>query len=391
MLTETPLFAGVPIEQIRLSIGQLAEAHLIRKHEQGADDPDLNEFLSLHPMVRSVFREDDRTQARRLEYGWAMLDILTAATENRSPDDPDNWAVWAALFPHARDAVLATVTSPATNSERRLVVSALNLARTTARYLLASGLVDTASAFLDALIDDCASYRFDSSDTKILALRYERARRSIELGRYDRAVAELEEVIAGQTAAHGPDHANTWASRHQLANALLEQRSYAEAEAMLREILPAMRRINGRRHRDTVTVWHTWARALLHVEGASQAEAMCREIVSTCEQLWAPSYPETLYVWQTLGRSLLYQQKPDLAEWELRHGLSRVTDTAAPGALGIRHFIGIAMLQRGLVREAHEEIRTLLSDEERVLGLQHRLTDRTRRLASEINDRLREG
>ena len=160
---------------------------------------------------------------------------------------------------------------------------------------------------------------------------------------------------------------------------------------MLREILPASRRINGWRHRDTVTVWHTWARALLHVEGARQAETMCREILTACEQLWTPSYPETLYVWQTLGRSLLYQQKPDLAEWELRRGLSRVADTASPGALGIRHFVGMAMLQRGLVREARDELGTLLADEERVLGPQHRLTDKTRRLITEITDRLRGG
>jgi len=391
MLTETPLFAGVPIEQIRLAVGQLAEAHLIRKHERGADDPDLSEVLSLHPMVHNVFREDDQVQVHRIDYGRAMLDILAAATENRPADDPDNWAVWAALFPHARDAVLATVTSQATSCERLLVVSALNLARATARYLLASGLLEPAGSFLDALIDDCAGFRFDSSDTKILALRHERARLSIELGRYDRAARELEEVIAGQTLEHGPDHANTWASRHQLAKALLEQQRFEEAEAMLREILPASRRINGWRHRDTVTVWHTWARALLHVEGARQAETMCREILTACEQLWTPSYPETLYVWQTLGRSLLYQQKPDLAEWELRRGLSRVADTASPGALGIRHFAGMAMLQRGLVREARDELGTLLADEERVLGPQHRLTDKTRRLITEITDRLRGG
>ncbi|MEZ0111223.1 tetratricopeptide (TPR) repeat protein/predicted alpha/beta hydrolase family esterase [Catenulispora sp. EB89] len=391
MLTETPLFAGVPIEQIRLAIGQLAEAYLIRKHERGAEDPDLSEFLSLHPMVHNVFREDDQVQAHRVDYGRAMLDILAAATENRTADDPDNWAVWAALFPHARDAVLSTVTSPATSGERFLVVSALNLARTTARYLLASGLLEPAGTLLDALIDGCAGYRFAPTDTKILALRHERARLSIELGRYDHAEAELAEVIAGQIAGHGPDHANTWASRHQLAKALLEQQRWVEAEAMLREILPAARRINGWRHRDTVTVWHTWARALLHVEGARQAETMCREILAACDQLWTPSYPETLYAWQTLGRSLLYQQKPDLAEWELRRGLSRVADTASPGALGIRHFLGMAVLQQGLVAEARDELSTLLVDEERVLGPRHRLTDKTRRLIAEIGDRLRGG
>lgn len=391
MLSETPLFAGVPIAQMRVAIGQLAEAHLIRKLERGAEDPDLSEFLSLHPMVHNVFREDEQVQTHRVDYGRAMLDVLAAATENRPPDDPDNWAVWAALFPHARAAVLATVTSPATHSERLLVVSALNLARTTARYLLASGLLEPAGALLEALIDDCASFRFEPADTKILALRHERARLLIELGKYDRAAAELEEVIAGQTAEHGPDHAYTWASRHQLAKALLEQQEWAEAEAMLQEILPAERRINGRRHRDTVTVWHTWARALLHVEGARQAETMCREILTVCEQLWNPSYPETLYVWQTLGRSLLYQQKPDLAEWELRRGLSRVADTASPGALGIRHFIGMAMLQRGYVAEARDELAVLLDDEERVLGPRHRLTDKTRTLIVEIDHALRGG
>ncbi|WP_194895180.1 alpha/beta hydrolase [Catenulispora pinisilvae] len=392
MLSETPLFAGVPIEQIRLAIGQLAQAHLIRRHKRGADDPDLSEVLSLHPMVHTVFREDDLVLSHRVDYGRAMLDILAAATENRTADDPDNWAVWAALFPHARDAVLSTVSSPATNSERLLVVSALNLARSTARYLLASGLLEPAGGLLDVLIEDCAGFRFDPSDTKILALRHERGRLSIELGNYDRAVSELREVIVGQVAAHGPDHAHTWASRHQLARALLERpEQWAEAEAMLREILPASRRINGRRHRDTVTVWHTWARALLHVEGARQAETMCREILIVCEQLWTPSYPETLYVWQTLGRSLLYQQRPDAAEFELRRGLSRVADTASPGALGIRHFAGMAMLQRGLVREARDELSTLLIDEERVLGPGHRLTDKTRQLIAEITDRLRGG
>jgi tetratricopeptide (TPR) repeat protein len=384
MLTETPLFAGVSLAQMRVAIGQLAEAHLIRKLERGADDPDLSEFLSLHPMVHNVFREDDQVLAHRVDYSRAMLDILAAATENRLPDDSDNWDLWAALFPHARDAVLSTVASAATNGERLLVVSALNLARNTARYLLASGLLEQAGALLDALIDECESYRFEATDTKILALRHERARLWIELGRYDRAADELEDVIAGQTGAHGPDHANTWASRHQLARALLEEKQWAEAERMLREILPAERRINGRRHRETVTVWHTWARALLHVEGARQAETMCREILAVCEQLWNPSYPETLYVWQTLGRSLLYQQKPDLAEWELRRGLSRVADTASPGALGIRHFIGMAVLDCGRVSEAREELRALLADENRVLGPEHRRTGRTRSLLARI-------
>jgi hypothetical protein len=391
VLGGSALLSGFPAARRRAVLEGLADLGLIELDDMaGIDHPDLSHVLSLHPVVHGLFRGDEDVRRRRADYHGLNLQMLLAATKDHDPDYPEGWDVWHLLVPHTREVCRATLLVQADVADQRVIVPALELARTTCRYLIVAGLIGPAEDLVAAIIENCGSFGFSADDREILALRHERGRIAIERGDPAGAESELREVVAGRSRILGERHPDTLASRHKLAKAILNQSRWREAETLLASIVEDERDVRGPEHPDTMVVRHSLARAIYAQEGRNtEAEEMLRDILQVRLRLWSATTPETLFVRRTLARCLLTQGKTREAEAEIDMALARMADR--PDVLVILQLRGTkatVLLALGRLNEAVTELTRLVADHEKMLGPSHPETRRTRELLDSVRNRL---
>jgi pimeloyl-ACP methyl ester carboxylesterase len=346
---------------------------------------DLQAGLTLHPVVHGLLRGDPDVQREKAEYYGLTVRLLLDVATRCSPDAPRNWDVWAALLPHAVE--VARLTAEAEVGDIGVLTDALQLARLTARYLIAGGPLRPARDLLLWLIDNCASYGFSPDDREILALRHERGRVSLESGDPGTAETELSEVVAARIRVLGPDHTDTLASRHKVAKSVLEQFRWAEAERLLKEVVEAEYGIHGPNHSDTITVRHSLARARYALGRPTEVEAELRAIIRAAhDDPVSAQTLEILRVRQTLARCLSETRRSEEALLEIGYALAEAPQGTpdTPLVMSLRFTRCQALLMHGDIGAAEAEARQLLADRKRVLGQEHPETVRTSRLLDEI-------
>lgn len=360
----------------------LADLGLIELHTlPNIEDPDLANVLSLHPVVQGIFRDDHDVRQRRAEYYAANVELLLGATKGHNPDYPEGWGVWPLLVPHTVEVCRATLLGPTALTGQRVIAQALELARTTCRYLIVAGITEPAEILVTGIIGNVAALGYGLDDREILALRHEKGRIAIERGSPAAAEAELRQVVLGRTRVLGERHPDTLASRHKLARAILEQSRWPEAEDQLASIVEDERDVRGYEHPDTIVVRHSLARAVHAQGGYSEAEERLRGIREVQLRRWAPQTPETLFVQLTLARCLLDQGRTPEAEGEVREALRLIgnpRDVLVVLQLQFRHTLAWVLLQQGDRSKAIAELRSVLADREKMLGQGHPETRRAR-------------
>ncbi|MFF6777044.1 alpha/beta fold hydrolase [Streptomyces sp. NPDC012637] len=377
-LAESPLFPGAP-GSLRKALKGLEELGLVDAYErEDVTDRDLSGVLTLHPVVHGVLREDEEVRQRPAEHYGLALRLLLSATRLRNPDHPANWPLWAALSPHALEVSRTCLLGDLRPDDRTVRTEALELARLTARYLIATGLLGPAYALVFPLVERCASYGFDPDDREILGLRHEQGR--IHLDREQLGLAEevLSRVVAARTAILGENDADTLASRHKLARAINEQAGReGEAEVLLRSIVEAENQVRGPEHYDTLVVRHTLARTMLALGMHDEAEAEARQILAISRRNhWPPATPETLRVRETLTHALLAQDRAQEAEAVIGGALgdaSQPQDSNLVMRLRYTHVLVLLGI-RGRTPEAVKALRALVHDLDRVVTSEHPLS-----------------
>ncbi|WP_053716520.1 alpha/beta hydrolase [Saccharothrix sp. NRRL B-16348] len=391
-LTETPLltdFEATSDQDYLPALDALADLGLVElQRVAGVRDPDLGRTLTLHPLVHSVMRQDPDVLERRDDYYGLDIEMLLAATADRDPDLPESWAVWNKVITHSVELAKAYLLGGPAPTDRRLVAAALGLARSSTRYLIATGILNPGSDLVEALITHCARFRFDQDDPEILGLRHERGRIALERDEPEVAEEELAKVVAARQRALGDDHPDTLASMHKHAKAIAEQGRWDEAEPLLRRIVDAEQTVRGPEHSDMMVVKHSLARTVLALKRAPEAERMLRDILEVRVRLWSPRHPETLSVRRTLANSLLAQGELVGAEAELADALQVVADDRhAREALALRYSLCLVRVSLGTVEE--KELAILADDQAKAYGPRHPVTDRTRRLLARLRRELR--
>ncbi|MER5210243.1 alpha/beta fold hydrolase [Streptomyces sp. NPDC002838] len=380
-LERSPLFAGSTSEQRRKALSGLENLGLVEVapvHE--TSDPYLSQVLSLHPVVRGIFRDDEDVRRRHAEYYGLNVRMLLDAVRDRDPDQPRSWQTWATVAPHCTEVTRALLHRRTTGEravptgDQDLIARALELARLTTRYLLVASLLREARELLLPIIAACESLGYHCDDREILALRHEKGRISLEYGEHQEAEEELRRVVAGRAVVLGEKHSDTLASRHKLARAILEQNRWAEAEQVLRAVVEDERQNpeRGPEHSDTLVVWHSLARTVMLQGRVTEAETDLREILRVRLATGEPSTPETLHVRETLARCLLEQERDEDAEREIRGALEcaeRSVDSHP--VLRLRYQLGLALLMQLRVSETVELLTALLGDQRIVLGEDH--------------------
>ncbi|MFF5706177.1 alpha/beta fold hydrolase [Streptomyces sp. NPDC012794] len=389
VLSQSPLFPGITPARTYAALAGLEEFGLVDFYErEGVAERDLAHVLTLHPVVHGVLREDREVRDRPADYyGLAVRTVLQAA-HLRNPDHPANWPLWAALAPHALEVSRACLLGDLKLSDRTVRTEALELARLTARYLIATGMLGPAYDLVLPMVERCSSFGFDVDDREILGLRHEQGRIHLDREQLREAEQVLALVVRARTRILGRDHADTLASRHKLARAINEQEGReAEAEEMLRSIVEAENEVRGREHYDTLVVRHTLARTMLALGRHAEAEAEAWQILDISRRNhWPPSTPEILRVRETLTHALLRQGRAPEAEQVIREALR---DAAQPPdsnlVMRFRYtFVLVLLGVVGRTPEAVNELKALVRDLTRVVGPEHPLLVQARALLEKL-------
>ncbi|NUS18142.1 MAG: tetratricopeptide repeat protein, partial [Streptomyces sp.] len=386
-LPGSPLFPDFPSDDRDEVLRQLAHLDLIEEVPQpSAAVFDLQRGLQLHPLVHALLRGDPDVRGRRADYYGLTVRVLLHIATEQPPDEPENWEVWEAILPHAVEVARSALDPGDRVGDVGVQTDALELARLTARYLIAGGPLLPAVELLEPLIEHSRAYGFAPDDREILGLRHELGRIYLEIGDLTTAETYLRDVVADRERVLGPRAAHTLASRHKYARSVLEQRDRAaEAVPLLRTVVKEELDLHGPEHPDTLTVRHSLARALFATGRAAAVEEELRDILAVSLRTRSRNTPETLRVRQTLARSLLEAGRHDEGLEEI---LQARADTPGPQdsilAMALRFTWCQALLLVGRIPQAQEETTRLLDNRTRVLGPQHAETVRTARLLEQI-------
>ncbi|MFE9256464.1 tetratricopeptide repeat protein [Streptomyces sp. NPDC006879] len=368
---QSPLLPGFSTTQRKAVLEGLEDFGLVDSSERtDTTDQDLAHVLTLHPVVHGILREDEGVRERATDYYGLAVRMLLSAAGRSSPDHPANWPRWGAIAPHALEVCKACLLGEAALTDRSVLTAALELARLTTRFLIATGLLGPADELVLPIIGRCGSFGFDQDDREILGLRHERGRILLEREELTAAEEQLRLVVSARTTILGEDDADTLASRHKLARAINEQTGREdEAEPILRSIITAERTVRGPEHYDTLVVRHTLARTVLALGKDREAESETRQILEISERNhWPPATPEILRVRETLTHCLLKQDEAEEAERVIDKALE---DAAQPRdshlVMRLRYTHALVLLGlAGRTPEAVNELTDLQSDLTRV-------------------------
>ncbi|MEU8434951.1 alpha/beta fold hydrolase [Streptomyces sp. NPDC029216] len=384
-LTRSPLFPGVTPARTSAALAGLEEFGLVDAYEhEGVAERDLAHVLTMHPVVHGVLREDGEVRERPADHYGLAVRMVLSATHLRNPDHPANWPLWAALAPHAMEVSRACLLGDLKLSDRTVRAEALELARLTSRYLIATGLLGPAYDLVLPMVDRCSSFGFDPDDREILGLRHEQGRILLDREQLPQAERVLELVVGARTRILGENHADTLASRHKLARAINEQAGReGEAEVMLRSIVEAENEVRGREHYDTLVMRNTLARTMLALGAHAEAEAEARQILDISRRNhWPPSTPEILRARETLTHALLRQDRAHEAEQVIRAALRDASQPPDSNLVMRFRFTFVLVLLgiRGRTPEAVNQLKALVRDLDRVVASEHPLSVQARAL-----------
>ncbi|GAA3279248.1 alpha/beta fold hydrolase [Streptomyces lavendulae] len=393
VLGQSPLFPGATPARTDAALAGLEDFGLVDAYErEGVAERDLAHVLTLHPVLHGVLRENEDVRDRSAEYYGLAVRMVLSATLHRNPDHPANWPLWSALAPHALEVSRAVLLGDQRPNDRTVRTAALELARLTARYLIAMGLLVPAYDLVHSLISGCGSYGFDADDREILGLRHEKGRIHLDREQLTEAEEELRLVVEARTRILGENNADTLASRHKLARAINEQKGDKDqkerVELMLRSIVEAETLVRGPENYDTLVVRHTLARAMLARDRYEDAEAEARQILDISRRNhWPPSTPEILRVGETLTHALLGQAREDEAEQVIREALRDASQPADSNLVMRFRFTYVLVLLgiRGRTPEAVERLRALVNDLDRVVASEHPLSVQAKALLEKLD------
>ncbi|MEW1635220.1 alpha/beta fold hydrolase [Streptomyces sp. NPDC093801] len=384
-LDRSPLFPGASPARTGAALAGLEEFGLVDAYErEGVGERDLAHVLAMHPVVHGVLREDEEVRDRASDYYGLAVRMVLSAAHLRNPDHPANWPLWAALGPHAMEVSRACLLGDLKLSDRTVRAEALELARLTSRYLIATGLLGPAYDLVLPMVERCSSFGFDVDDREILGLRHEQGRIHLDREQLPQAERVLERVVRARTRILGENHADTLASRHKLARSIVEQSGREEeAEAMLRSIVEAENEVRGREHYDTLVMRNTLARTMLALGAHGEAEAEARQILDISRRNhWPPSTPEILRARETLTHALLGLDRAHEAEQVIGEALRDASQPSDSNMVMRFRFTFVLVLLgiRGRTSEAVERLKALVRDLDRVVASEHPLSVQARAL-----------
>lgn len=375
---------------------------------QRSTPPDELPGIELHPFIsevtRSVLASSDpaRTGTDPRMVRECAVATIQAALSRLDPGDASDWPRFRVLTPHVID-LLANAAPHLGMRHRRALLNAA--VRCIASYIWSRAEPRAQQLAVGAL--GLASQLAAGQEPVLQRLRHVYAVSLREQGRLSESEALFREVLAEQMRMPGgATRGDTLRARHDLAWTVGRQGDWAAAEKQFRDVLQLRRerRQRGARQGDDADIMHT--RCMLSWSIGKQgrwaeAERDFRQLAADRAGLLGSTHADTLDTRENIGKSLAWQGNWAEAarEWNRLAALraevlgDRNPDTLRTCQLAA-YATGILARETGnrdSRRRAATALREVLDAQTDIRGEEHKETQETRALLTELDAKPRPG
>ncbi|MFI7454718.1 tetratricopeptide repeat protein [Nonomuraea sp. NPDC049714] len=348
-----------------------------RIHEQTDDAGTWESRLTMHPLVRTVTRQNMHRQGVLQAYLAVLATTMDKVSAELDPNNAYHWPRWSILASHCT-APLELI-GQLQIRDADLVRTFLRAAERSAWYRYMAGQYMQASIDYQLLLD-AAERALGAVSAEALSISNNLARSIRDGGDNARAQAMLRTLVATADASLGSEHPTVLSIRLNLGRTLREGGQVTTAESDLRALLDDDRRVLGELHADTIATALNLGVCLRLQSRFDEAEVVYRQVLSDWRQAHSAAELTTLDIRFELAETM--HQKGDLAqaESELRDLLataSGVYGEAHPNTLIIRHGLAGVLRSSGRLEAANVEFREVLRLQRGELGPEHPLSRAT--------------
>ncbi|WP_147467561.1 tetratricopeptide repeat protein [Streptomyces sp. Ag82_O1-15] len=337
-----------------------------------AHSPDDVVAVRLHPLIRDL----SRTAAALT----AAVRLVSAALELEdlgSPEDPERWAAWQALTPHALE--LADQVASCAEMDPQTQLASADMAEMAARHLQALGLFEQARQRYEAVLSVRRALQGDE-DPATLDCRHLLASAIHDLGDLPLARAGYQAVWEISGRVRGEEHTDTLTARHELGRVLHDQGHLEEAHEHLVRVFTSSSQLHGPRHPYTLTARHEVARVLHDRGRLAEARAEYEAILKVRREEFGAAHPGTLTAQHNLAAVLHDQGRLQQALMEYRAALTgrrSVLGEKHPRTLHTQYKTALVLRDLGDGAQATELMTVTLQVSTMILGASHPQTART--------------
>jgi hypothetical protein len=313
--------------------------------------------VSVHRLVQAVTADQMSAELARA-WRQAAATLIEAALPD-DPAQPNTWAVFAALLPHARAVLELTSTG----------------ARRIAEYLGHSGSYwaarDLFRLVADAYTQD-QTYGPEDPDT--LNVCGDLAFWTGQAGDAATAREQYAALLPVEERVLGPEHPETLTARNNLARWTGAAGDPAGARDQLASLLPVFKRVLGPEHPDTLATLGNLAFWTGAAGDAARARDQYAALLPIRERVLGPEHPDTLTARNNLARWT--GEAGDTAGARDQYAAllpirERVLGPEHPDTLLTRDYLAHWTGGAGDPAGAHDQLAALLPVVERVLGPEH--------------------
>lgn len=372
LLNGQPGFEGIDGSTVWRTLRALAALSLIDFCPVESDDPSAAPpegapaSVRVHPLIRDL-----SCTPRYLSFVVTLLGHACAVEQAGKPEEPDTWAAWSLLAPHALR--LMEQEAALESAPLEVQVAGAEAAEMAARFLQARGLSRQAGAVFEKVIE-WRTRLLGPTDSETLTAQHNLAGALHDIGELARAEAIYRMVWQGHCAVRGEAFPHALTARHELGRVLHDMGRLAEAEEHLSAVLESQRRAQGDEHGHTLSARHELARVLHDLGRWEEARREYGQVLQARRRSLGDSHPRTLTVLHNLACLAQDEGRLESALRQFRSvhaARSRVLGQAHPQTLSTAFRLGCALRDMGDAFEAQALLQHVYAELSSSLGDGH--------------------
>ncbi|MFC5220459.1 tetratricopeptide repeat protein [Streptomyces coerulescens] len=315
--------------------------------------------VRVHPLIRDL-----SGTSRHLPLTVALLGLACSIEQVGKPEEPDAWAAWTLLAPHALR--LAEQEGSLEGAPLRVQVAGAEAAELAGRYLQARGLPRQAGAVFESVLG-WRKRLLGPTDAETLTAQHNLAGALHDMGQLARAEAGYRNVWRSHCAARGESFPHALTARHELGRVLHDMGHLSEAEEHHSAVLAYRQQSQGSEHGHTLSARHELARVLHDLGRWEEARHNYARVLQARRRNLGDNHPRTLTVLHNLACLAQDEGRLDNALPQLRSvhaARSQILGSTHPQTLSTAFRLGCALRDAGDTLHAHallQHVHTALS------------------------------
>ena len=207
-----------------------------------------------------------------------------------------------------------------------------------------------------------------------LNVQHDMANALFELGRYEEALAILQEVYEKRKKVNGEEHPDTLTTRNNIALMLEKLGRRKEALVLYQEVYEKIKNVYGEEHSFTLDIRNNIALTLIYLGRYEEALDICQEVYEKRKKVLGEEHPYTLGIQHNLAMTLrnLGRYEKALAIYqEVYEKRKKVLGEDHPDTLATRSNMAVTLRNLGRNGEALDVLQEIYDKTKKVLGEDH--------------------